>query len=142
MRVLFFLYIFHDIIKSMKILIVDDVPGWIRFHQNNLEYLNIENLQIDTAVSAKDALAKIEISIDSPYDIIFTDLQMESDFLPKLAGEWLVEQIKMYPMYKNTKIVLISASPYIEQIAKKLGVNYLSKFTARNSDAQIYRQFL
>lgn len=126
----------------MKILIVDDVPGWIRFHQNNLEYLNIENLQIDTAISAKDALAKIEISMDEPYDVIFTDLQMESDFLPKLAGQWLVEQIQMFDEYKNTNIVIISASPTIEQTAKKYGVNYLSKFNARNSDAQIYKQFL
>lgn len=126
----------------MKVLIVDDVPGWIKFHQINLEYLGIENLEIDSASSANEALSKIEISIDKPYDVIFTDLQMESDFLPKLAGEWLVEQIKMFDEYKNTKITLISASPSIEQIAKRQGVNYLSKFTARNSDSQIYRQFL
>ena len=126
----------------MRVLIVDDVPGWIRFHQINLEYLGIENLEIDTAANANEGLSKIEISIDKPYDVIFTDLQMESDFLPKLAGEWLVEQIKMFDEYKNTKITLISASPSIEQIAKRQGVNYLSKFTARNSDSQIYRQFL
>ena len=126
----------------MKVLIVDDVPGWIKFHQIKLEYLGIENLEIDSASSANEALSKIEISIDKPYDVIFTDLQMESDFLPKLAGEWLVEQIKMFDEYKNTKITLISASPSIEQIAKRQGVNYLSKFTARNSDSQIYRQFL
>jgi CheY-like chemotaxis protein len=126
----------------MRVLIVDDVPGWIKFHQINLEHLGIENLEIDTAANANEALSKIEVSIDEPYDVIFTDLQMESDFLPKLAGEWLVEQIKMFDEYKNTKITLISASPSIEQIAKKQGVNYLSKFTARNSDSQIYRQFL
>ena len=103
----------------MKILIVDDVPGWIRFHRSNLEYLNIENLEIDTATSAGEALNKIEVSVDKPYNAIFTDLQMESNYLPKLAGEWL-----------------------IEQIAKRHKVNYLSKFTARNSDAQIYRQFI
>ena len=126
----------------MRVLIVDDVPGWIKFHQINLEYLGIENLEIDTAANANEALSKIEVSIDEPYDVIFTDLQMESNFLPKLAGEWLVEQIKMFDEYKNTKITLISASPSIEQIAKRQGVNYLSKFTARNSDSQIYRQFL
>lgn len=126
----------------MKILIVDDVPGWIRFHQNNLEYLNIENLEIDTAISANEALNKIEVSLDEPYDAIFTDLQMESNYLPKLAGEWLIEQIKMFEEYKNTKITIISASESIEQIAKRHKVNYLSKFTARNSDSEIYRQFI
>lgn len=126
----------------MKILIVDDVPGWLRFHRNNLEYLNIENLQIDTALSAAQALSKAETEIDEPYDVIFTDMQMESNYLPKLAGEWLIEQIQMLKEYKSTKIVIISASPNIELIAKKYGVKYLSKFKARNSDAEVYRQFL
>lgn len=126
----------------MRVLIVDDVPGWIKFHSINLKYLDIENLEIDTAGSANEALSKIEVSLDEPYDVIFTDLQMESNFLPKLAGEWLVEQIKMFDEYKNTKITIISASPNIEQIAKKHNVRYLSKFTARNSESEIYRQFI
>lgn len=126
----------------MKILIVDDVPGWVRFHQNNLEYLNIENLEIETAGSANEALAKLEVSVDAPYDVIFTDMQMESNYLPKLAGQWLIEQIQMFKEYNNTKIVIISASPNIELIAKKYGVSYLSKFKARNSDAEVYREFL
>ena len=126
----------------MKILIVDDVPGWVRFHQNNLEYLNIENLEIETACSANEALAKLEVSVDAPYDVIFTDMQMESNYLPKLAGEWLIEQIQMFKEYNNTKIVIISASPNIELIAKKYGVSYLSKFKARNSDAEVYREFV
>lgn len=126
----------------MRMLIVDDVPGWVRFHRNNLEYLNITNLEIDTANSALQALSKVEVSIDNPYDVIFTDMQMESNFLPKLAGEWLIEQIQMMKEYKNTKIVIISASPSINLIAQKYGVEYVSKYIIRNSDAEIYRQFL
>lgn len=126
-----------------RILIVDDVPGWVRFHRMNLEYLNIPELIIDEAFSAKEAVAKIETAIDNPYDIIFTDLQMESDFLPKLAGEWFVEQVKTYDKYyKNTKIVIVSASPSIERIAKKHNVLYFPKAVARNSDAEGYRKFL
>lgn len=125
-----------------RILIVDDVPGWIRFHKNNIEYLNIQDLEIDTADCAKNALDKIEASIDSPYSTIFTDLQMESDFLPKLAGEWLIEQIRTYKYYNNSKIVIISASPSIQRIAERNNVLYLPKITARNSDAEIYRQFI
>ncbi len=126
----------------MRVLIVDDVPGWVRFHRNNLEYLNITNLEIDTANSALQALSKVEVSIDNPYDVIFTDMQMESNFLPKLAGEWLIEQIQMMKEYKNTKIVIISASPSINLIAQKYGVEYVSKYNVRNSDSEIYRQFL
>ena len=126
-----------------KVLIVVDVPGWIRFHQNYINYLNIEGLVLDSANSAREGVSKIEASIDEPYDVIFTDLQMESDFLPKLAGEWFIEQIKTYDKYyKNSKVVIISASPNIKTIAERNGVLYLPKTVARNSDAELYRQFL
>lgn len=126
-----------------KVLLVDDVPGWIRFHQNNINYLNIEGLVIDSAQSALEGVSKIEAAIDEPYDVIFTDLQMESNFLPKLAGEWFVQQIKTYEKYyKNTRIVIVSASPNIKEIAERNGVLFLPKTVARNSDAEVYRQFL
>ena len=125
-----------------RILIVDDVPGWVRFHEQNIRHLNIPNIEIDTANSAREALSKLEVSIDNPYDVIFTDLQMESDFLPKYAGEWLIEQIKTYKEYNSTKIVIISASPNIRIIAERNQVLYLSKTIARNADSESYRTFL
>lgn len=125
-----------------RILIVDDVPGWIRFHINNINYLGIQDLDIDTASCAVEGVSKIEASIDEPYDVIFTDLQMENNFLPKLAGQWFVEQIKTYKEYNNSKIVIVSASPSIRSIADKLGVLYLPKTVARDSDAEVYRQFI
>ncbi len=126
----------------MKILIVDDVPGWVKFHKNNIEYIN-NNAEIDTAFSAKEAFAKIESSIDKPYDVIFTDLQMEADFLPKLAGEWLIEQIKTYEKYySDTKVVIISASPSIQKIAEKYNVSCLPKSVARNSGAEVYHKLI
>ena len=125
-----------------RILIVDDVPGWVRFHEQNIRHLNIPNIEIDTAISAREALSKLEVSIDNPYDVIFTDLQMESDFLPKYAGEWLIEQIKTFKEYNSTKIVIISASPNIRIIAERNQVLYLSKTTARNADSESYRVFL
>lgn len=125
-----------------RILIVDDVPGWVRFHEQNIRHLNIPNIEIDTANSAREALSKLEVSIDNPYDVIFTDLQMESDFLPKYAGEWLIEQIKTFKEYNSTKIVIISASPNIRIIAERNLVLYLSKTIARNADSESYRAFL
>lgn len=125
-----------------RILIVDDVPGWVRFHEQNIRHLNIPNIEIDTAISAREALSKLEVSIDNPYDIIFTDLQMESDFLPKYAGEWLIEQIKTFKEYNSTKIVIISASPNIRIIAERNQALYLSKTIARNADSESYRTFL
>lgn len=125
-----------------RILIVDDVPGWVRFHEQNIRHLNIPNIEIDTAISAREALSKLEVSIDNPYDVIFTDLQMESDFLPKYAGEWLIKQIKTFKEYNSTKIVIISASPNIRIIAERNQVLYLSKTIARNADSESYRTFL
>lgn len=125
-----------------RILIVDDVPGWVRFHEQNIRHLNIPNIEIDTAISAREALSKLEVSIDNPYDVIFTDLQMESDFLPKYAGEWLIEQVKTFKEYNSTKIVIISASPNIRIIAERNQVLYLSKTIARNADSESYRTFL
>lgn len=125
-----------------RILIIDDVPGWVRFHEQNIRHLNIPNIEIDTANSAREALSKLEVSIDNPYDVIFTDLQMESDFLPKYAGEWLIEQIKTFKEYNSTKIVIISASPNIRIIAERNQVLYLSKTIARNADSESYRAFL
>lgn len=125
-----------------RILIVDDVPGWVRFHEQNIRHLNIPNIEIDTAISAREALSKLEVSIDNPYDVIFTDLQMESDFLPKYVGELLIEQIKTFKEYNSTKIVIISASPNIRIIAERNQVLYLSKTIARNADSESYRAFL
>ena len=125
-----------------KILVVDDVPGWIRFHLNNLNSLKIENIKIDTTLSANEALNKIELELDTPYDVIFTDMQMESNYLPKLAGEWLIEQIQMFKEYKNSKIIIVSASPSIERIAEKYNVLYVPKNIIRNADSEIYKKFL
>ena len=125
-----------------RVLIVDDVPGCRRFHEYNINLLNIPNVEIETAISAREALSKLELSIDNPYDVVFTDLQMESDFLPKYAGEWLIEQIKTFKEYTSTKIVIISASPNIRIIAERNQVLYLSKTIARNADSESYRAFL
>lgn len=125
-----------------KILIVDDVEGWVRFHKTNIEYLGYCDIELDCVNSAISALAKVESNIDEPYNVILTDLQMESNFLPKSAGEWLIEQIKMFPQYNKTKIIVISASSDIEQVAKKYGVNYISKYTLRNSESDVYKKLI
>jgi len=126
-----------------RLLIVDDVPNWVNFHKTNIEYLEIPNLEIDTANSAKEALAKIEASIDNPYYAIFTDLQMESDFLPKLAGVWLIEQIAtLKKYYEDTNVVIISASPSSKEIAKRHGVYAIPKHIVSYSRATVYKRYV
>lgn len=111
-----------------KILVVDDSPSWVRHHIFNIKYiLGEENVQISSAYCAKDGDKILSFNIDEPFDLIFTDMQMEPDFLPLNAGEWFIKQIQFYPEYKNSKIVIISASPQIDKIATKYNVEYIPK---------------
>ena len=52
---------------------------------------------------------------------------MESTYEPKLAGEWLVENIKNINEYSACKIIIVSAMYNIEHIAKNMQVECISK---------------
>ena len=110
-----------------KVLIVDDVKGWRDYNSNIVKEL-FEDVEIETADSAQEAY---DILLqEKPFDIIITDLQMEDTFEPKFAGEWLIEQIKTFSRYNNTKVVIISASYNARHIAELYGVECIPKQTA------------
>lgn len=111
-----------------NILIVDDVKGWRDFNMNVMFELFGQDINIDTAESATEAYDYL--LQNKPYDIILTDLQMEENYAPKYAGEWLVEQIKTFNIYSNTKIVMISAAYNVRHIADNLGIECIPKSTA------------
>ncbi len=111
-----------------KVLIVDDSSKWVSYHKEVIEEIFANEVTIDVAYSAKQALEKITASIDKPYDIILTDMQMEPDFIPLYAGEWFIKQVQFFNEYKNTKIIIISATSNIKQIAEKYGVDYIPKY--------------
>ncbi len=113
-----------------KVLIVDDVRGWREQHLLILRELLGEEATFDMASSAQEGYDLVYNNLNEPYDLIVTDLQMESDFAPKYAGEWLVEQIKLLSAYATTRIVLISATYNIRLIAEGLNVRYISKSVA------------
>ena len=112
----------------LKILIVDDNSGWRNFNKTTIEniFLN-QDIEITLAASAKDGYDKLLFSQDKPFDLIITDLQMESDFAPMIAGEWFVRQVKNFPKFVNSKIIIVSAMYNIEMIADMLNVDFLSK---------------
>ena len=116
--------------KIAKILVVDDVEGWRKFNSHVVKTIFGDESIIETAESAADAYNKVVEHNNSPYDVIIADLQMEDDYAPKYAGEWLVEQIKSLPNYYKTKIVMVSATYNIKTIADNLGVNCVPKSTA------------
>lgn len=112
-----------------KILVVDDSRSWVDYHKSMLENIYGEEFTVETAISARSGYDMIYNNLKNPYSLIITDLQMEMD-LPKLAGEWLVEQIQKMKEYVNTPIIMISAMYNIRQVAQNYNVNCLPKVTA------------
>lgn len=121
-----------------RILIAEDSKEWQKFHEELLKKYDKVNVEYHIASSARDALKLAQDSKASPYDLIISDLQMETEFLPKFAGEWFVENIKDIPKYKKTPVVIVSAAYNISFIAATLGVNYLSKRTLVSNPDSYY----
>lgn len=123
---------------TKRILIAEDTIGWQKFHSSLLKEYEKFNIDLVICDCAKDALTLAQENFERPYDLIITDLQMESDFTPKFAGEWLVEQIKKYNAYKKTPIIIVSAAYNIAFIAQTLNVDYLSKRSLINNPDTYY----
>lgn len=119
-----------------RVLIVDDSTKWVLYHKDAVREIFKNDVEIETASCAKEGVEKLMSSIDAPYDFILTDMQMEPDFLPLYAGEWFIKQIKFFNEYKNTKIIIISATSNIRQIAENYSVDYIPKY--RCNDLQEY----
>src|SRR5574344_2547777 len=118
--------------KIEKILVVDDAAGWRNFHTQSIKDIFKGKYYVETANSAREGYDKVYNNMNFPYKLIISDLQMELDFEPKLAGEWFAEQVKMLSAYKNTPLILISATYNIKMIAENLGVFFLPKRVAVN----------
>lgn len=123
-----------------RVLIVDDSTNWLHYHREAVKEILKEDVVIDLANSAQQGVEKITASIDEPYDIILTDMQMEPDFIPLYAGEWFIKQVKFFNEYKKTKIIIISAASNIRQIAENYGVSYIPKYKCREMNS--YKEVL
>ena len=117
-----------------RILIVDDSKNWLDYHSYAIKELFPDYI-IETADSAHAGIAKITANIDNPYDIVITDLQMEIDFLPLYAGEWFVRELQMYKEYKNPRIIIVSATSSIKNVAQKYNVEYIPKYMCKTIEA-------
>ena len=115
----------------MKALIVDDVKGWRTYHSSVIKNIfpDIEIIEADSAENAYNLILEQNLS---PFDLIITDMQMETKFEPLYAGEWLIEQIKTLNNYIKTKIVIISGAYNINYVAEKYDCSYIRKATAQN----------
>lgn len=121
-----------------SILIVEDSPQWQRFHLDMIKSYNKGDFEIRIASSAREGLEIVQENTEKPFDLIFSDMQMESDFHPDFAGEWFIKQVKQIPRYNKTLLVIVSATYNIAFIAQNLGTDYLSKRSIINYPQAYY----
>ena len=112
----------------IKILIVDDMSQWRNYHKNALNFiLNEVEFELAIAESATGAYKNILENIENPYNLIITDLQMEEDYEPLYAGEWLIKNVQDLRVYCNIPKIIVSAAPNIKLIAEQYNVEYIRK---------------
>ena len=110
----------------MKILVADDSFDWLNTHTMVCMGVFGEDTQIVSACSAGEAFNIYQEEYkESPFDLVITDLQMESDFEPQLAGEWLIKEIKV--ISPKQKIMVVSSSFNIDKVANAYNVDHFSK---------------
>ena len=110
----------------MRILTADDSFDWLNIHSAVLNKVFDYNLEIISANSAFEAINIYKDEyIENPFNLVITDLQMESDFEPLYAGEWLIKEIQNLNEKQN--ILIVSSCFNIEQIANTYNVDYISK---------------
>ena len=89
-----------------RILIVDDSESWLMFHKSLIEELYGDLFEITLAHSAEEAYTLVRQNINSPFNLIITDMQMEMMYDVE-AGEWLIQRVKELSKYFACKIVII-----------------------------------
>lgn len=110
-----------------RILIVDDTKSWQVFHKDLIRNLYGDRFGITTASSAGEAYELICKNSDNPFLLVMTDLQMEADYEPELAGEWLIENIQKLPEYSLCRYLIVSGYIGVERISKRLNAECISK---------------
>ena len=110
----------------MKVLIADDSFDWLNTHSLMMQGIFGDDVEIAGACSAAEGLEIYKKDYaEKPFDLVITDLQMEKDFEPLFAGEWLVREIK--ELRPNQKILIVSSAYNIDLIANNYNVDYISK---------------
>ena len=110
----------------MRVLTVDDSFDWLNIHSNVLSGIFEDSLELISANSASEAIDIYKSDYrENPFDLVITDLQMEGNFEPLYAGEWLIKEIQN--LNASQPILIVSSCFNIEQIANTYNVDYISK---------------
>ena len=110
--------------KGKRVMLVDDTDLNREIAQAFLEMVNLE---VDTAVNGKDSLDKFENSADGTYDAILMDVQM-----PIMNGYEATKAIRSssHPQAKTIPIIAMTANAFVEDISASMeaGMNdHISK---------------
>jgi DNA-binding response OmpR family regulator len=62
-----------------------------------------------------------------PYETEHADAILLDYYMPKLNGEEVLRHIRESPTLKNTRVILMSASPQLAERAKELRVDHMAK---------------
>lgn len=120
--------------NKIKILIVEDSPEWIKFHITLInEILEQNSFEIEFEMSAKSGFNKVIKKSEAGYDLIISDLEMETILEEDYAGSWLIRNIIKREECKNSKILIISGSHDIEEVAKRFNVDFIPKYALSNN---------
>ena len=120
--------------NNIKILIVEDSLEWIKFHINLLnEILEQDSFEIDFEMSARAGFNKVIKKSETRYDLIISDLEMEEILGENYAGSWLVRNILKRDECKNSKILIVSGSHDIKEVAKGFNVDFIPKYALSNN---------
>ncbi len=102
-----------------KILIVDDTPDLL---ENVSQYLTLEGFEVQSCSDGEEALEKLK---QFHPDLIITD-----QFMPKLAGDELIESITKDHDLDEVALAIFSASAVtkkIKEIQKIRTIGYIAK---------------
>lgn len=110
--------------RRYKVLIVDDE---VAYSKGLTKILEIEGYEIETALSAEEALKKIEIS---DYQLIITDLMMDG-----MDGIELLE--KVISNRKDIKVILMTAYATIATAVEAMKKGAISYFVKGNDPIEL-----
>jgi two-component system, chemotaxis family, chemotaxis protein CheY len=112
---------------SLRILIVEDSTAM-------RQLLSIAVRRRGAVVNeAPDGLAALKLLHESPYDLLFVDLNM-----PVLDGMKLIKRVREDPQMADTKICVVTteSAQATEDQARALGANYFLRKPASRRDIE------
>jgi CheY-like chemotaxis protein len=110
-----------------RILLVDDSKMNLSVLKAHLKKLG--DYEIALAMDGQEALAALEASGETPFDLVFTDMWM-----PNLDGEGLVKAIRANPALNALRVVVVTADVELRGKAIEIGFDdiLLKPITAEN----------